>query len=259
MTNPQTGKGSGCAILILGVSLLLVLCGNAFAYRPFITDGAEPVGKEVFVDELGWDKLTWKNKDTDNIFSSFMFYGITKDLHVAIGVPYIIHNIKNGDKTDGFGDLYYFAKYAFLRNSKDQALASVKLQYKDGNGNYDKYTGFGDKEYQGSLCLTKVFGDDIQIHGQFGYNWISAEKNPNYHNYFNYGIAADYLVTAKFHLLFEVSGNENLDRTLENQRVGMFGANYTINEHYVIDASYRKGLTDTTQDNQIGIGLTLIF
>lgn len=239
--------------------ILLVFSSTAFAYRPFVTDGAEPVGKGVFVDELGWDKLTWDNKDTDNIFSSFMFYGLTKDFHVAIGIPYVIHNIKDGQKTDGFGDLYYFIKYAVIRDSKDHALASVKLQYKDDNGDYNKYTGFGDKEYQGSLCLSKVFGDDLKIHGQFGYNLVSDSKNPNYHNYYNYGIAADYLITGRFNLLFEVSGNENLDKTLKDQRFGMFGANYSINEFYVIDASYRKGLTDTTPDNQIGIGLTLIF
>ncbi len=242
------------------VFLLVLICSNqAFAYRPFVTDGAEVVGKGVFLDELGWDHLDWKNKDTDDIYSSFMFLGITKDLHVGVGVPYSVHSINEGPSTRGWNDFYYYAKYVGIRDAKGNAAVSYKFQGKWNNGDYYKILGFGDKEYQGSICITQPIGDILQIHGQLGYNLVSDAKNENYSNYVNYGVAADYSYTKELHFLFEVSGNENPDKTLESQRLGTIGFNYTLNDHFVFDATYRHGLTDTTQKNQYGIGLTVIF
>lgn len=247
-------------ILLVAVCCAFVmLAGNAFAYRPFNTDGAEVVGKGTFVDELGWDYFEWKNKDTDNIFSTFMFLGLSKNLHVGVGVPYVIHNVNDGDRTSGVGDIYYYAKYVAVRDAKDTAIVAYKFQGKADNGDYNKFLGYGDKEYQFSICLTQPLGDLLQIHGQLGYNFVSAAKNENYQNYINYGVAADFAYTKKTHFLFEISGNENPDKTLQDQKVGMAGVTYAISDHFVADVNYRKGLTDTSQKYQVGAGLSVIF
>jgi hypothetical protein len=238
---------------------IMLTATTAFAYRPFLTDSADISGKGVFIDEVGVDFLKWENKDTDTIISSFMFFGITKDLHVGVGVPYAFHSVYGGEKHGGFNDIYYYAKYVSIRDAKDAAVVSYKFQGKWNNGDYDKYLGFGDKEYQGSVILTQPVGDILQIHGQLAYNLVAEAKNPNYQNYISYGVAADYAYTKPTHFLFEVTGNQNPDKTLRDQKVGMIGVNYTLNDHYVVDASYRKGLTDTAQDYQVGVGVTIIY
>ena len=245
--------------LLLACLTVIFLATPAFAYRPFLTEDAEIVGNKVFQSETSWDYIKWNSKDSDNIFAEIAYFGITKNIHVAAGIPYVSHKIFNADRTNGYGDAIFVAKYVASRDKNDVAIVAYKLNVKWNNGDYDKILGYGDKEYQTSICLTQPVFENLTLHGQLGYTFVSEAKNLNYGNFIVYGVAADFTLNKTIHLAAEITGNQNPDRTLGDQRLWMVGGYYIINDHMNFDVTIRDGMTDTSPNYQLGTGLVIHY
>jgi len=245
---------------IFGTIILLVLvASSAFAYRPFYTEDAEIVGDKVFQNEFSIDQIEWKSEDTDTIITDIVYYGINKNIHVAAGIPYSKHKIYKGDSFKGYGDFFLVGKYIVIRDKNDMARIAIKATGKWNNGSYDKYVGFGDKEYAGILCFTQPISEKILVHAQSGYTVVTDRKNPDYKNYWLYAVGTDLTITKKGHLIAELIANKNLISTLQQQRFINVGGYYIINNYWNFDLTYRNGLTDTAQDHGFGVGLVFHY
>ena len=85
----------------------------------------------------------------------------------------------------------------------------------------------------------------------------SDRQNPNLRNYTLYDATADYALTKPSHLVVEVDGNQHLDRTRVDQRLGLVGFIYALNNNVSLDATDKIGLTSSSPAWGVGIGTAI--
>jgi len=240
--------------------LLLLVAGNAYAYRPFMTEDADVAGKGVFQTEMSWDYLKWKNGDVDNVFLLVSpIYGPTESLELSAEIPYIMHQPKDGNEERGAGDINLVAKQIVYRETETIPLLCLKGIAKLDTGDYGKGLSFnGDKDYSLLIVASKA-AKQFQFLAQYGYDWIGKRNNQELRDITVYGFAADCGITEPFHLVAEVYGNQNPVRGEKDIANLLTGFTYKVNEHLILDASYRRGLTETSLDWGTGVGLAMEF
>ncbi len=242
--------------------LFVLVPGSVFAYRPFMTEDAGVAGKGVFQTEMSWDYYQWKNGDRDQVYLLVApIYGATENLELSSEISYVVHSLSSGAEAEGIGDVNLVAKYVLLweRYEKKDALLTLKGVIKLDSGNFEKGLGRGDTEYSLFPVFTKIIRSDLTVHGQFGYTFVTDKKDPNLRNYAFYGLAADYAVTDPFHFAIEFNAGQHPDRTQPGQRLALVGFIYTVNDHFVLDTSYKKGLSDSTPAWGFGVGAAIQF
>lgn len=97
------------------------------------------------------------------------------------------------------------------------------------------------------------------MHGQFGYAWVTVKQDMNLRNYTLYGVAADYALTEPLHGVAEFVSNQHPDRTQVEQKLGLVGFTYAVNKNFILDMSYKKGLSDSSPEWGFGVGAAIQF
>jgi hypothetical protein len=117
--------------------------------------------------------------------------------------------------------------------------------------------GSGDKDYSLFAVATKTAGKFV-LHGQIGYSWIGKGKTSTLRDIAIFGIAADYAVSDRLHLLAELNNNRHPDSTAtEDPRTGLVGLNYRMTKHVIFDAAGKWGLSKAGPDWNLMTGLSL--
>lgn len=248
-------------VVIFSLLCFLFATGSALAYRPFNTEDAGVAGKGVVQTEISYDYYRWENGDTDQIFLLVSpIYGPTENLELSIETPLIIHTA-DGRRSSGIGDINLVGKYVLLwdRYETKDALLTLKGVVKLNSGDYARGLGRGDVEYSLFPVVTKTLGEKVTVHGQLGYAIVTAKENPDLRNYYFYGTAVDVAITKPFHLVAEITGNQNPDRTQGQQNISLAGFTYELNKHVILDASVKKGIGNASPDWGWGVGAAIEF
>ncbi|MBF0467182.1 MAG: transporter [Nitrospirae bacterium] len=92
-----------------------------------------------------------------------------------------------------------------------------------------------------------------------GYTLVANKKDPNLVDYYFYGGALDWECSKPLHFVIEFNGNKNPDKTQVEQRMALGGFIYEVSKHLSIDATFKKGFSDSTPNWGIGIGAAIEF
>ncbi|MBI4412630.1 MAG: transporter [Deltaproteobacteria bacterium] len=229
------------------------------AYRPFAVEDAGVAGKKTAQLEVSWDYLKWENGDQESFLLLVPVYGVTSWLEMSLEIPWMFHDIDKEDVHAGIGDISTAAKFLLLNEKKKCPSVVLKGVVKTNSGNADHGLGSGDLDYGVVAAASKTFGR-FTLHAMFGYTFVGDNNDPDIRNIFGYGLAADYGVTEKFHVVAEVNGKRHPDRTVNRQPLdGLLGVIYTVSDHVTLDGGVRIGFNDSVPDVNTTLGATFTF
>lgn len=240
--------------------IVLVTFQQSFAYRPLATEDAGVAGKGVAQIEMSWDYLSWKNKDKENVFLFVPIYGITERIELSAEIPYLFHSAAEGDSVNGIGDINLVGKFLILEEKETRPAFTLKGVVKTKSGDEKKGLGSGDIDYSLVAVASKGLGN-LTLHAMFGFTFVGDNGDNNIRNIYLYGLAADYGLTDKFHIVGEIAGNRHPDRRVGNEMVsGLLGVTYKLSDKITLDGALRRGLGDSVVPRwSTTVGLSLTF
>jgi|GEM_PF-4117000 hypothetical protein len=176
---------------------------------------------------------------TSQVYLSELYYAVTDTLLVGGVFPYLAREIKKqafakNEKvsSDGVGDCALRGCLNLLDPAKNYFGAAIggAIKFPSGNEDFDPPVGSGRYDFSGAFVLTKIFNEKFKTHVTLCYTIPTRNKGYRYWNMysevqtgnvFHYGVVADYALTKRFNLLFEVNGwmapdsrDKNNDRIL---------------------------------------------
>lgn len=250
----------GC---LLGTFVLLTVIAfypvESFAYRPFVTEDAGVAGKGVVQLEVSWDYLNWDNGDKENVFLLVPIYGITERIELSLEIPYLMRNPKEGKSERGIGDINIVGKFLLFGEKDIYPAFTIKGVVKTNSGEEEKGLGSGDWDYSLVAVTSKSLGDFL-LHAMLGYTFVGNNGNENIRDIYLYGIAVDYGLTKRFHIVSEIAGNRHPDKEADNDPVSaLLGITYAISEKLTLDSGVRYGFNDSVPKWNFLIGMSLTF
>ncbi|OGC21671.1 hypothetical protein A2310_06855 [candidate division WOR-1 bacterium RIFOXYB2_FULL_37_13] len=245
--------------LFVFVALFTTVALSSYAYRPFGTEDTGVAGKGVFQTELSFDHLKWNDGSLEQVFLFVPIFGISDNLELSVELPFIIHHSDDGSSSRAIGDINLAAKYLLAQEGLRIPTLTLKGTVKLDNGNYDNGFGSGDKDYSLFAVVAKTFGNII-INTNLGYTFIGKLKNPDFRDIFLYGLAFDYGLTDKFHLLAELNGNKHPDNAeTDDPRDWLVGIIYKFSDKLIFDIASKWGLSKSSPDWNMTSGVSLTF
>ena len=246
-------------IVALVVAATIIHSAKGHAYRPFSTEDAGVAGKGVAQIEVSWDYLKWKNKDKENVFLFVPIYGITENIELSVELPYLFHSPAEGDRVDGIGDINLVGKFLILEENDARPAVTLKGVVKTKSGSEARGLGSGDIDYSVVAAVSKGLGD-LTLHAMLGYTFVGDNGDENVRNIYLYGLAADYGLTEKFHIVGEISGNRHPDRRVRTEMaVGLLGVTYKVSDKITLDGAVRRGLNDSVSRWSTTMGISITF
>ena len=233
--------------LVISIVLSMVACtafpSNSFAYRPLVTEDAGVAGKGVAQLELSWDYLKW-NGDRENVLLFVPIFGVTERIELSAEIPYLLHNHEGKERMDGIGDTNLVGKFVLLEEKESRPALALKGVLKTKSGNEEKGLGSGDIDYSIVGAASKNFGT-LTLHVMLGYTLVGADGDDNVRDIYLYGLAADYSVTEKFHVVAEIAGNRHPDRAAsEDPLSGLLGFTHQVAAKVILDGGVRYGFNN---------------
>lgn len=251
-------KGSLLAAFVL-MTAIVIYPSKSFAYRPFATEDAGVAGKGVTQLEVSLDYLKWSNGDGENVFLFVPIYGVTDIIELSLEIPYLFHNPKEENSERGIGDINIVGKILFLEERDLYPAFTMKGIVKTDSGDKKRGLGSGDWDYSLVAVTSKGFGN-LTLHAMLGYTFVGDSGDENIRNIYLYGIAADYGLTKKFHIVSEIAGNRHPDRREErNPQSGLLGVTYAISEKVILDTGVRFGFNNSVPKWNIFTGISITF
>lgn len=248
--------------LVIAVVLSMATCIafplNGFAYRPFMTEDAGVAGKGVAQLELSWDYLQW-NGDRENVLLFIPIYGITERIELSVEIPYLFHNHEGVERMDGIGDINLVGKFLLLEEKESRPTLALKGVVKTKSSDEKKGLGSGDIVYSFVGVVSKNFGT-FTLHAMFGYTLVGPSGDDSIRDIYLYGLAADYGVTEKFHVVAEIAGNRHPDRTAsEDPLSGLLGFTHQVADKVILDGGVRYGFNDAAPKWNTTFGVSITF
>ncbi|HWR59808.1 MAG TPA: transporter [Thermodesulfovibrionales bacterium] len=245
--------------LFLSVMVFVFYPTSSFAYRPFSTEDAGVAGKGVAQLETSWDYLSWKNRGRENVLLFVPIYGITERIELSAEIPYLFHNPAEDDSVNGIGDINLAGKLLILEESDARPAVALRGIVKTRSGSATRGLGSGGIDYSVVAVASKGLGN-LTLHAMFGYAFIGNNGDDNTRNIYLYGLAADYGLTDKLHIVAEISGNRHPDRKASTEMAaGLFGATYKVSDKITLDGAVRHGFNDSVPVWSTTMGVTLTF
>lgn len=232
---------------------------NSFAYRPFATEDAGVAGKGVAQLEISWDYLKWGNNDRENVILFVPIYGITDRIELSVEIPYLFHNPEGDESIDGVGDINLVGKFLIFEEKDLMPAFTLKGAVKTKSGDEKKGLGSGDIDYSLVGVASKGFGI-LTLHAMLGYTFVGDNGDENIRNIYLYGVAGDYGLTEKFHVVAEITGNRHPDRRSPDDPVsGLLGITYKVSDKVTLDGGVRRGFNDSAPRWNTTIGISMTF
>lgn len=240
--------------LALAVVFISAMAVSAYAYRPFVTEDAGVAGKGVIQLETSWDYLDWDNDDAEHVLLFVPIYGITERLELSTEIPYLFH-----EQEDGIGDINVVGKFLMLNETEKFPAFTLKGILKTSSGDADRGLGSGDLDYSIVLVTSKGFGS-LTLHGMLGYTFVGDNGEEDVRDIHLYGLAADYGLTEKLHIVGEISGNRHPDRNIDDDPLsGLLGVTYQVSEKVILDGGVRYGFNDSVPEWNYTLGMSITF
>ncbi len=238
---------------------MIFYASSSFAYRPLATEDAGVAGKGAAQLEMSWDHSEWWNNDQENSFLFVPIYGLTRRIELSCEIPYMIHHPKEGESHDGFGDVNLVGKFLLFEETAVRPSTVLKGVLKTSSGDKEEGLGSGTTDYSVVAAFSKNFSL-LAIHAMLGFTDTEKTTDQDTRDIYLYGIALDYGLTEKWHLVTEFSGNRHPDRQSDDDPKGiLLGVTYKVNENVTWDGAVRWGLNDSVPDWNITTGVSLTF
>jgi hypothetical protein len=236
--------------------MVLFMAENTLAYRPFGTEDAGVAGKNVFQTEISFDYLKWSDNKLERNLLFVPIYGLTDNLELSVEIPYLFHQPPIGVSYNGFGDISLVLKGLMLNEGKNFPALTAKGVVKADNGDFNLGLGSGDKDYSLFAAATKTAGKFV-FHGQIGYSWIGKGKTSILRDITLFGLAVDFSVSDKLHLLAELNGNRHPDSAATGDpSAWLLGINYKLSDKIIFDAAGKWGLSSVSPNWNLTTGIS---
>ena len=248
---------SGIAAVLFIAAFIFCPAGG-FAYRPFATEDAGVAGKGVAQLELSRDYMNWGG-DKENVGLLVPVFGVSSRLELSAEIPYMLHDHEGGERMNGIGDINLVGKFLLAEEKAGRPSLVLKSAVKTRSGDEAKGLGSGDMDYNLTAAASKALGA-LTLHGMFGYTFVGNNGDDSVSNISLYGLAADYNVTAKFHIAVEISGSKHPEKTLlEDPLSALLGVASPISEKLILDAGLRYSFNKAMPKWSTTIGASLTF
>ncbi len=240
-------------LAMLGLLLFFILVPRpALAVRPFVTDDARVVGKNLFLVE------TSLHRDSSALSNLTIFsYGPTEKLELAIG-------FENGFLLEGENSWKYSvagplgqAKYLFTEGTPNgypgvALVVGANTPYGTNNFNSPSWNHFA------YLAFTESFGEKerVLIHANIGINYSKPDDSWKYAT--TWGVGTQIRLIGGLHYVGEIFHGD----PYAGDAGGAFqtGFRHFISEKIQIDATVGSGLWgDNKPETFFGCGLRIVF
>ncbi len=243
----------------LVVAATIICSAKGYAYRPLVTEDAGVAGKGVAQIEVSWDYFSWRGRDRENVLLFVPIYGITERIELSAEIPYLFHSPAEGDGINGVGDINLVAKFLILEEKDVRPAFALKGVVKTKSGDEKRGLGSGDIDYSIVAAASKSLGD-LTLHSMLGYTFVGDNGDDNVRNTYLYGLAADYGLTGKFHIVGEIAGNRHPDRRVRNEMVsGLLGVTYKVSDKITLDGALRRGFSNSVPRWSTTLGMSITF
>jgi hypothetical protein len=247
-------KALSFAVLIC---LISVLPSSVYAVRPLTTDDAYTVEKGMFQWETGFDFTRRDNHDKVFIPSMTLSYGLLERMDMGVGSAYRFVNPSEGKKENGFGDTALKIKYRLVDQKDWIPSFAVSGALKIPTASESKGLGSGKTDFNINTIFTWNLGKGLQLYVNLGQTFI-GEHGAN--NEFNYSVAGQFFVSAKWALVGEISGVNNFNgHKRDDPFSGLVGFQHTISDNLIWDAGLEIGMSKAAPDFRLTTGLTIFF
>lgn len=260
-------KGFLSLVLLTSFISFLLFVKDSFAAHPLITDDTGTMGKGNFQAELNTefsfdkereDGVTIKERVND--VSTILTYGITDNVDIVAGLPYIWFRTKeNGDliaDEDGIGDIFLELKWRFYE--KEGISFALKPGITLPTGDEDKGLGQGRSTYSLFFITTKEL-EAIAIHLNLGYI-RNENKHDERKDLWHVSLAGETEVLKDLKLVANIGAERNPDKSSNTHPAFILGGIiYTLSERIDIDFGIKAGLNKPETDLSILAGLVYRF
>ena len=240
----------------------LLFSGSAFAAHPLITDDTGTQGKKKYQIEVngqyGQDKSEGVTQNSTQLATG-LAYGITDNLDISIGVPYLSLRTKTADGSitdQGVSDVSVGLKWRFYEH--DNFSLSLKPAVTLPSGDEDKGLGTGRATYSLYLILTKEIAP-LVFHLNLGYI-RNENKLDQVQDLWHASLASEYKIVKDLKAVINFGMQRNTSKLSGTHPAFVLGGLiYSISENFDFDIGYKYGLNNDEIDHTGLVGLTFKF
>jgi len=251
-------------IIIPCIFAVIMICTQAFAYRPFNTEDAGVGCRGDIYLETSWERMAEPGITSDT-FLVVYGYSLFDRLELSAEVPYVRADPDSNSVSHGFGDVLFSGKFLFLGSMPEDGsnprgfVGSLKGAVKTRSGEDEKCLGSGENEEEISMAISRCFGP-VTAHLMAGYTWVSHRAPGTESNYYLYGYAMDLAVSEKIQLGGEITGQKDISCSQQRQEVDLLaGIMVSPVDSVILDVFFRRSLVHGKDFNSFGIGGTIGF
>jgi hypothetical protein len=261
--------------IVAVLSLLLCTVATAYAGPPLITDDAGTVDVGKVELELNSSYIHDREKVNGVSVRHEVFDGETKlttglyrNLWLSLALPYSFSDRTKDDGSlnstaNGVGDMTIELKYAFA------ALAGIAFAAKPTviapTGKNSAGLSEGRWQFGGTLIASREFGEGVYaIHANVGYGHHDYRNDDaracNRSDLWFYSLAGEVRIAKGLTAVAEWGLSTTQDNSTNDlTSFAQVGARFEMNEHLVINAGFKFGLTKPEDDLAVRYGLVLKF
>lgn len=232
------------------LSVLLLLSADCFAAHPLATDDIGTQGKGRFQLELN-SEFTYEEQktagttttETGTEVATTLSAGITDDIDVVIGLPYVRAKVKTDGSVlsdeSGFSDMSLEVKWRFYE--KDGLGFALKPGATLPTGDGGKGLGSGEVSYGLTFIATKEI-EPLALHTNLGYEHGSGEDT------LSASLAAEVELTEDLKAGANIGMETGSDFSGTPPAFILAGFIYSVSEDFDIDMGLKAGLTEDEND-----------
>ncbi|MFT7638192.1 MAG: hypothetical protein ACI9Y8_001983 [Candidatus Omnitrophota bacterium] len=244
-------------LIFISLALLQtgLLASSSFAAPPLGTDDIGTNKANGWETEFtaGYSEGEGAADDTIAI-EGLLKYGITDALRIDVGLPYEFRQRKAQSDVDAVGDIKLHLKYRL--NNETESLPGLALRG-DVNFKTDSRISQGGEDFHVFGILEKTF-EPIIVDINLGYRNVDQAINGNT-DIFTYAGSIRWVLNDAFRLVGELTGNDSGGMGADNPLEILAGIQHTCAPGQVGSIGVGIGLTDSSPDWRIVIGLHNVF
>lgn len=243
----------------------------SYAAHPLITDDTGTQGKGKFQIEVNSEFSREKEredgvtiKETGVELATILSYGVTDNVDIVVGLPYVWTKIKidgEKDSENGISDVSLELKWRFFE--KDGLSFALKPGILLPTGDENKGLGKGKVSYALTFITTKEI-EPWAFHLNLGYAHneykLQDNKDANRKGMWHISLASEVEVIKDIKVVANIGMERNPDKTSNTHPAFILGGLiYSITDNFDIDFGIKGGLNKPETDLTLLAGIALRF
>ncbi len=230
----------------------------AFAYRPLATEDAGVAGRHRTEAEASSQFVVWPDGTREGQFLAVGIVGLTERIEVSLELPYLLHDSQREGVASGLGDLQIGGKLSLAGEVPPFPALALRGTVKTATADAGDGLGSGGTDYQLLAVASKPTGP-VSCHAMGGVTLVEIEGGKT-EPAIPYGVAADWRVHERLHLVTEVAGHRHPDKGFgQDPALLSVGMILPMGSMVSVDAAVGTGLTKHAPDVALVLGATIFF